>query len=116
MRLPITNKFLWDLYNGIDGVQRVYSAMRPPQSMYEGVYRETFHLKREYERRKARRSFSQFMHYMQKQGYVKMKTLEGAKGVMLTPKGVEKALKVRRKAIDKKKRKDGKWIMIIFDI
>lgn len=116
MKLPITDKFLWDVYNGIEGIERAYEAVRPPRSMYEGVYRDVIHLRREYARKKRKRTFSQFIHYLQEQGYIKVKVLEGTKGVMLTPKGAEKVLRIRRKAAGRKKRKDGKWIMIIFDI
>jgi len=116
MKLPITDKFLWDLYNAIEGARKTYDLVAPKRSLYQYVYRDTIRLRKEYERRKARRSFSQFIGYLQKQGYIKTKSLEGIKGVLLTPKGAEKILYVKRKLAAKEKRKDGKWIMIIFDI
>lgn len=116
MRLPVTDKFLWDLYNSIEGIERTYEKIRPPRSMYEGLYRDTIRLRREYERKKMRRTFSQFIHYLQTRGYIRVKALEGTKGIMLTPKGVERALKMRRKLSERRRRKDGKWIMVMFDI
>ncbi|HEX9721818.1 MAG TPA: CRISPR-associated endonuclease Cas2 [Candidatus Paceibacterota bacterium] len=116
MKLPITDKFLWDLYNAIEGFEKAYDTVSPPRSVSQYLYRDVIQLRKEYKRRKARRSFSQFISYLQMQGYIKVKSLEGVKGFMLTPKGTEKALQVKRKLKERKKRKDGKWIMIIFDI
>jgi CRISPR/Cas system-associated protein endoribonuclease Cas2 len=116
MKLPITGKFLWALYKGIEQADRTYSLVAPPRSFYQYVYRDRIRLRREYERYKAKKKFNQFMQYLQEKGYIKVKALEGVKGVVLTPKGAEKVLQVKRKLIHKKKRKDGKWIMILFDI
>ena len=116
MRLPITDTFLWDLYNSIEKTSKAYDLVAPPRSLYQYVYRDTLRLKKEYERRKARRSFGQFILSLQERGYIKTKALEGTKGIILTPKGAERVLQVKRKLATKKKRRDGKWIMIIFDI
>ena len=116
MKLPITDKFLWDLYNAIEATGRAYSAVSPPRSVKQYLYRDVIRLRKEYERRKARRTFSQFIHYLQTKGYIKVKNLERTKGIMLTSKGAEKALRVKRKVTGRKKRKDGKWIMIVFDV
>jgi hypothetical protein len=116
MKVPITDKFLWDLYKCIEGASRTYDLIAPPRSLYQYVYRDTAYLRKEYARRKAKRTFSQFIYYLQMQGYIKVKAIEGVKGMMLTPKGSERVLQIKRKLKEKKKRKDKKWIMIIFDI
>ncbi len=116
MRIPITDRFLWGLYNCIEEATRIYDLVSPPRSLYQYVYRDTIRLRREYERQKARRHFSQFIRYLEEKGYIKVKNLEGTKGILLTQKGTERVLQTRRKIKEKKKRKDGKWIMIIFDI
>jgi hypothetical protein len=116
MKLPITDAFLWSLYNCIEEVERTYSLLAPPRTMYQYVYRDRIRLRREYERQKAKTHFSQFIRNLQTKGYIKVKSFEGTKGVTLTPKGAERVLQVKRKLKEKKKRKDGKWIMIIFDI
>jgi hypothetical protein len=114
--VPITDKFLWDLYNCIEEASRTYELISPSRSLYQYVYRDTIRLRKEYERQKAKRKFNQFIGYLQERGYIKIKTLEGTKGVILTPRGADRVLRVRRKLKEKKKRRDGKWIMIIFDI
>jgi len=116
MKLPITDRFLWDLYKCFEEVNKTYDLLAPPASMYQYVYRDRIRLRREYERQKAKKTFGRFVQYLEDQGYIKTKALEGTKGIVLTPKGAERVLRVKRKLKEKKKRKDGKWIMIIFDI
>jgi CRISPR/Cas system-associated protein endoribonuclease Cas2 len=116
MKLPITDRFLWDLYKCIEQADRTYDLLAPPRLLYQYAYRDRIHLRREYERQKAKKSFSRFIQYLQEKGYIKVRALEGTQGMVLTPKGAERVLEVRRKLKEKKKRKDGKWIMIIFDI
>lgn len=42
--------------------------------------------------------------------------LEGKEGIILTREGINKVIKAKFKLFQKRKRKDGKWIMVIFDI
>lgn len=116
MKLPITDQFLWELYSLLDKTVEVFDEVVPsvPRSLRESV--ELNKLKRRYEREKARKSFRQFIYHLKKQGYIKIKDSEEKKGILLTKKGMEKVLKTRFKMKDKKKRKDGKWQMVIFDI
>ncbi len=114
-KLPITDKFLWKLYDLIEKADDVVDFIGP-ETMSETVYPDTRRLRHEYKKENARRKFSQFMMYLQNRGYVKTKALEGTTGVLLTPKGKKKVLLTKRKFGEKKKRKDGSWIMVIFDI
>jgi len=117
MKIPITDKFLWDLYNATENIGDVLdSVFPPPRTMKEAIYPNLRKLRIKYEKKRARRSFSQFIYYLKKQGYIKTKELKGTQGVLLTRKGMQKALKIQFKIIKKRKRKDGKWLMIIFDI
>jgi len=116
MKLPITDRFLWDLYKCIEQTDRTYDLLAPSRSLYQYAYRDRIRLRREYERQKAKKSFSRFIQYLQEKGYIRVRALEGTKGIVLTRKGAERVLQVKRKLKEKKKRKDGKWIMIIFDI
>jgi len=116
MKLSITDRFLWDLYKCIEQANQTYDLLAPPRSLYQYVYRDRIRLRREYERQKAKKSFGLFVQYLQEKGYIKVKALKGTNGVVLTPKGAGRVLQVKRKLKEKKKRPDGKWIMIIFDI
>ncbi|MDP4006968.1 MAG: CRISPR-associated endonuclease Cas2 [bacterium] len=116
MKLPITDAFLWKLYNCIIEIEKTYDLISPPRSFFQILYPDTVRLRREYERQKAKTDFSKFIHYLQQKGYIRVKALEGTKGIILTPKGAERVLCVKRKLTKKRRRKDGKWIMVIFDI
>jgi hypothetical protein len=116
MKLPITDVFLWKLYALIEDVKGAYDLFAPPRSFFQIAYPDQVRLQEEYKRQKAKRSFSQFIGYLQQKGYIKVKALDGTRGIMLTLKGAKKVLETQRKLKEKKRRKDGKWIMLIFDI
>lgn len=119
MKLPITDEFLWDVYNLLEKTSEISDEFflfpsRELRSLRECT--ELTRLRRKYERKKARTSFGQFVYYLKKQGYIKIKNLEGEKAVLLTKKGAEKVLKTKFKLEKRERRKDGKWLMVLFDI
>ena len=114
-KFPITDKFLWKLYELIEKADDVADFIGP-RSMSEIVYPDIRRLRHEYEKEKAGRKFSQFIQYLRDKGYIKTKALAGTSGVLLTPKGMRKVLRVKRKLSNKKRRVDGSWIMVIFDV
>lgn len=116
MKLPLTDKFLWEAYKFIENLDRASERIVPPRSMKELIYPEFFRLKRERERKLERKTFAKLVYYLKQRGWIKIANLENKKGIILTPQGVEKLLKIKAKIVEKKKRKDGKWQMIIFDI
>jgi len=116
MKLPLTDQFLLNLYNLIEKIDRTSEKFIPPRTMREFLYSDFYRLKREYERKKAKRRFSQFINYLKKKGYIEIKNLKEKQGVLLTQKGTKKVLKLKSNLEKRKKRPDGKWQMIIFDI
>jgi len=115
MRLPFTDKFLWDLYNFIEKIDKTFELFYP-RTMKEVWFPDLYKLKRGYGRKKDRQQFSQLIYYLKKKGYIKIKNLEEKQAVLLTKKGTDKVLKIKFKMKEKKKRLDGKWQMVIFDI
>ena len=115
MRITITDKFLWDLYDYFQSIDEAYGAISP-KSFRQLQYQDLNRARRNYAKTKAKRKFGQFVNYLIKHGYIKAKTLEGIEGITLTPKGLEKAFMVKNKFSNRKKRKDGRWVMVIFDI
>lgn len=115
MRLPITEKFLWTIYNIIETFDRLHEpfALR---SWREIVYPELFKRKREWGRKMDRKKFAKLIYYLKKKGWIRIKELENREAIILTPKGMEKVLRIRYKVKEKKKRRDGKWQMVIYDI
>lgn len=116
MKLPLTDKFLLDLYNFLEKTNETLELFVPPRTMKEVLYSNIYKLRRIYERNQAKRQFTQFINYLKKKGYIKIKNLEQKEGIILTKKGVEKALKAMLRLKERKKRSDDKWQMIIFDI
>jgi len=117
MRLPITDKFLWSLYNLLEKAEFVkVPRILTVRSLRNLTSPELTDFWQEVKKRKQRRNFSQLIYHLKKRGLIKIKNLEGKRGILLTPKGKQKALSVRFKNIKKEKRKDSKWIMVIFDI
>lgn len=115
MKLPITDKFLFDLYNFTEGADEIFDLFGP-LTMKEVCYSDLYRLKKKYARERTKKQFSRLVYYLKRKGYIKIKNLEQKKGIMLTRKGAEKVLKIRLKSTERKLRKDGKWQMIIFDI
>lgn len=115
MKLPITDKFLFDVYNFTEGIGEIFDLCGP-RTMKEVCYSDLYRLKKKYTRERTKKQFSQLVYHLKSKGYIKIKNLEQKQGIILTPKGAEKVLRIKFKMMDKKSRKDGKWQMIIFDI
>lgn len=115
MKLSITDTFLWNLYTHIETIDRAFDLFAPG-TMREALYPDLLRLRREYGRRKDRQSFSKLIYYLQRKGYIKRGRLQQRNGVVLTPKGGERVLRIKLANTKKQKRADSKWQMVIFDI
>jgi hypothetical protein len=115
MKLPITDEFLWELFRLSQKTEDILSFLGF-RSWKEVFVPSHFSARRIYEKRKAKQKFSDFVRYLIKQGYIKVKTLEPNQGIFITQKGIEKVFKVALQKTEKKKREDGKWLMVVFDI
>ncbi len=114
MKIPITDQFLLDLL-GVAGdaadfwVDSKYRRI----DMLLGTENPVF---KKYREDKNRQKFNGLIYYLKRKNFIYVKSLEGKRAVMLTKEGLSKALAAKWIFEDKKKRKDGKWIMITFDI
>ena len=117
MGIPITDQFLWDIYKLLDKTGDVVSfVFRRRRTLYDVLPGPRNPIFEKYRKDKNKRQFDDIIYYLKRNGYIKIKNLEGKKAIIITKKGINKVLKASFKAEDKIKRKDGKWIMIIFDI
>ena len=119
MKIPLTDKFLWDLYCSFEKVEDVLEPLEmfTIKSWNDICYPESSQFWKEYEKKKRKKQFGQFINHLKKSGYIKIKNLKEEKGILLTSKGTKKALRAKYKLNPKfKKRKDKKWIMVIFDV
>ena len=115
MPLPITDKFLLGIFETIQAMDRAYDFFAP-RTIRQALLPELFQLRREYARKMEKRKFNSFLYHLKKKGYIKIAEKNGSKGVLLTLRGAQKALRLKLRSTDKKRRSDGKWLMIIFDI
>lgn len=71
---------------------------------------------RKYEKELGKREFGKLIYYLKGKNLIRIKSLEGKQAVMITQNGLSQILKASFKLEVRKKRKDGKWIMIAYDI
>ena len=115
MKLPFTEEFLWTLYNMIEGLDEAYDIFAP-KSFKDVLCPELFKLKRYYQRKSQRKSFSRFIGYLKKRGYLRYKRIGNKEALVLTPKGLKKISRISAKVRKLSERKDGKLQMIMYDI
>jgi len=110
MKISITDKFLWGLYECEEELITIYDFLKI-KSLKSVIIDQTFW--KNLKRKKRKRQFGQFINYLESKGYIERTK---NKGHLLTSKGEEKALKTKYKLVKKKVRKDKKWIMLMYDI
>lgn len=119
MKIPLTDKFLWDLYCSFEKIENTLEPLEmfTIKSWNDICYPESSQFWKEYEKKRRKKQFGQFVDYLKKKGYIKIKNLKEEKGILLTSKGAQRALKAKYKLnLKLKKREDKKWIMVTFDI
>ena len=115
MKISITDKFLWEIYNVMHEAGEILDFTLNPRAVkfMPGPNNPIF---KKYRKEKGAKEFSKLIYYLKTRNYIKVKNLESKKGIMLTKEGINKALKASFIIEGKQKRKDGRWIMVIFDI
>lgn len=116
MKLSITDKFLWDIYNALNKAEDIlYFATKRPtmRNFLPGAKNPIFD---NYRKEIGRKKFSQLIYYLKRNNYIKAESLKSKKAIILTKKGISNVLKTSFKVEKRAKRKDGRWIMLIFDI
>ena len=117
MRISLTDKFLWDIYSVLEKTGDVLAFMANPHS---GKWSRLFAIQNpvfeKYRHSKNRAKFGKLVYYAKRNNYIRVESLKGRKAVILTKEGLGKALKASFMLEGKRKRKDGKWIMLTFDM
>jgi len=123
MRLPFTEKFLWDLYKALkltSGALDKFCSAGIHRNLRGVVdflkYPDYSDLKKLEEKKLGRERFGQLIRYLKYNGYLYIKEEKNKNAIILTPKGAQKILDIKIKLEGRPKRKDGKWQMVIFDI
>ena len=117
MKIPITDKFLWEVYDFLEKNKNITDfVFGSSYKKAEILLGDQNPVILKYRKDKNRKEFSKLIYHLKKSNYIKVKNLENKKAIILTKEGLSKALKASFVMEGKKKRKDGKWIMLMFDI
>jgi hypothetical protein len=123
MRLPFTEKFLWDLYKALkltSGVLDKFCSVGVHRNLGGIIdffkYPDYLDLKKIEQKRLGKKRIGQLIRYLKYNGYLNVKKIKNKDAIIITPKGAQKILDIKRKLEGRSKRKDGKWQMVIFDI
>ncbi len=114
-KLRFTEEFLWQLCKLLETASNI-NNMLAHRSWQEIVSPEWRELRLNYEKRKRTKSFSQSLSYLRSRGYIKISVGKGAGSISLTPEGKRIALEGQKKMRVLSPRKDGKMIMLMYDI
>ncbi len=115
MRISLTDKFLWDIYNVLQKTGDTAISLLSPSfaKYYLHVGNPVFD---KYRHNKNKAEFRKLIYYAKKNRYIRVESLKGSNAIMLTKEGLGKVLRASFVIEGKQKRKDGKWIMLIFDV
>jgi len=119
MKYKVSDQFLWDIYNFLEPLSDVLDIVTVPRTMNHFVHRVFQEQNPEWVRYKKElgsRKFSQLLYYLKRKNYIRAKNLEGREGIIVTKNGFAKILRAGFHFKNVPKRKDGKYIMVIFDI
>lgn len=123
IKLPFTEKFLWNLFNFIDNpkgvlnffmTDRPYGIRNPEEMTWAEI--KLFKNNWEYEYKNRKKNFSKLIYTLKQGGYIKTLKIKDESAIILTPKGLEKIFIIKIKLAEKKRRTDKKWQMALFDI
>jgi len=112
IKLPLTDKFLWELYKLGESLR----LPAIPRTTREALSLDYFKFRQAWRQKERQKYFSQLVYHLKKLGLIEIDNLKGKKAMLLTPKGSERILRIQNKVGERTRRKDGKWQMIIFDI
>ena len=117
MKISITDQFLLDMYSYLEGaVHTVALGIGPRRSILKMLSGNRNPFTEKYRTKMGSKEFAKLIYYLKTKNYIQAKSLKGKRGIMLTKEGMSKALKASFLWEKKEKRKDGKWIMLTFDI
>jgi hypothetical protein len=114
-KLRFTEEFLWNLHRLLEAAGDTHKALMP-RSWKDIIAPEWRELRLVYEKKKRKRSFSKFISYLKRMGYIKVPSGQSVGAFRLTKKGKEKAFAGYKTTRVLPLRKDGKMIMLMFDI
>ena len=116
MKKPrFTEEFLWRLHEFLESAISAHGTL-VPRSWKDIAAPEWRELRLAYQKKRRARSFHQFISYLKRMGYIAISKGESTGVFHLTSKGKEKAFEGKKKMRTLPPRKDGKMVMLMYDI
>ncbi|HLD70315.1 MAG TPA: CRISPR-associated endonuclease Cas2 [Negativicutes bacterium] len=113
MKLSISDQFLWDVYDFLSDMHdKIDPIISPYPTSITRLVAPNTPLAKKY----SRQQFSKLISYLKKGRYIKVKNLQQNTGLIITRRGMEKVLMASVHPSRAEKRKDGKWLMVMFDV
>jgi len=117
MKIPITDTFLGEILNAASKTEDALRLLiHQPKSLGQICLPVDSPIYQKYYKVLHPQKFSRLLYHLKKNNYIKAANLKNKKAIVLTRKGLSKAFKASFRLGDNVKRKDGKWITVIFDI
>ncbi len=118
MKISLSEKLLCDIFDLCVDIDETFGDILfgVPRSMKEGLWPEMIQIRRRFEKERLKRNLSKLIYRLKRAGFVAVKEIEGKRGVLITPRGAERILRIKMESEEKRKRTDGKWVMVVFDI
>ncbi len=119
MKLPITDQFLWDIFNAMSQTEdKLRFLIHPPRTWKDVFWDTDSPIYRKYYKILNSQRFSQLIYHLKKNNFIKIKNIKSNQAIIITKKGLSKVIRTQFKSENnaKEKRKDGKWIMLMFDV
>ncbi len=108
---------MYKLSEGIGDSAEMYFGMAPYQMRKKIFYPEWEKIKEEYRKEEKKKNLNQFLSYLRRKGYIEVPEGKSLReGFKLTKKGRIKAIEGIEGDKKKEKRKDGKMILLMYDI
>lgn len=119
MKLPITDQFLWDLYKTLSKAEdQLHLITHPPRKWSDLGMSPDNPLYNKYHKILKGDQFKKLIYHLKRKNYIKSTNLRGKKAIAIDKRGFERISKIYFKTLenDRIKRKDGRMIMLIFDV
>jgi hypothetical protein len=115
MKVFITDEILRDLFVFIQNASSSAGYIFAYPTMRNSLPGPKNHIFEKYRKERGMKEFNKLIYYLKVKGYIRIKKLAGKNGLILTKEGIDRAIKASFK-LDRKRRTDGRWVMLIFDI
>ncbi len=119
MKVFITDKFLRDVFEFTSKTEDALRFLVHPPRTFGDIFWDTDNpIYQKYYKILTPQRFFRLVSYLKKNNLIKIESLKGVPALMLTKKGFSKAVRAQFNFENDniEKRKDGKWIMLIFDV